>query len=77
MRILLEKLQNIDLIKNKLKKIKSVKTNVEEMFEKFLQGKLLLLPVIIKADVQGSAEAIESSIIKLSTEEVKNFNSDS
>ena len=29
------------------------------------------MPVIIKADVQGSAEAIESSIIKLSTDEVK------
>jgi len=29
------------------------------------------LPVIIKADVQGSAEAIENSITKLSTEEVK------
>ena len=29
------------------------------------------MPVIIKADVQGSAEAIENSITKLSTEEVK------
>ena len=31
----------------------------------------ITLPVIIKADVQGSAEAIENSITKLSTEEVK------
>ena len=30
-----------------------------------------LLPIIIKADVQGSAEAIENSITKLSTNEVE------
>ena len=41
------------------------------MFEQISVGQATLLPVIIKADVQGSAEAIESSIIKLSTNEVK------
>ena len=41
------------------------------MFEQISIGKATSLPVIIKADVQGSAEAIESSISKLSTEEVK------
>ena len=41
------------------------------MFEQISTGKATSLPVIIKADVQGSAEAIESSISKLSTEEVK------
>jgi translation initiation factor IF-2 len=53
------------------KKNTVVKTNVEEMFDNISTGKASTLPVIIKADVQGSAEAIESSLIKLSTEEVK------
>ncbi len=41
------------------------------MFEQINQGKASSLPVIIKADVQGSAEAIESSLTKLSTSEVE------
>ena len=41
------------------------------MFEKISTGEIKSLPVIIKADVQGSAEAIESSLSKLSNEEVK------
>ena len=57
--------------KKQNQKNKVLKTNVEEMFEKISAGQATSLPVIIKADVQGSAEAIESSIIKLSTEEVK------
>ena len=47
------------------------KTNVEQMFEKISQGKAATLPVVIKADVHGSAEAIDNSIKKLSTEEVE------
>ena len=57
--------------KKQIKKNKVIKTNVEEMFEQISAGEATSLPVIIKADVQGSAEAIESSIIKLSTDEVK------
>ena len=57
--------------KKQILKNKIVKTNVEEMFEQISAGEETSLPVIIKADVQGSAEAIESSIIKLSNEEVK------
>ncbi|MDC0192461.1 translation initiation factor IF-2 [Alphaproteobacteria bacterium] len=57
--------------KKQIQKNKVVKTNVEEMFEQISAGKSVTLPVIIKADVQGSAEAIENSITKLSTEEVK------
>ena len=53
------------------KKNTIIKTNVEEMFEQISTGEATSLPIIIKADVQGSAEAIESSILKLSTEEVK------
>ena len=57
--------------KIQIKKNKVVKSNVEEMFEQINQGKATSLPIIIKTDVQGSAEAIESSLTKLSTNEVK------
>ncbi|MDC3177313.1 translation initiation factor IF-2 [Pelagibacteraceae bacterium] len=48
-----------------------VKSNVEEMFAQINKGEATNLPVVIKTDVQGSAEAIENSITKLSTDEVK------
>ncbi len=48
-----------------------VKSNVEEMFAQINKGQVTELPVLIKTDVQGSAEAIENSITKLSTEEVQ------
>ncbi|MDC6448205.1 translation initiation factor IF-2 [Alphaproteobacteria bacterium] len=57
--------------KLQIQKNKVVKSNVEEMFEKINQGKVSSLPIIIKTDVQGSAEAIENSVTKLSTNEVK------
>ena len=58
--------------KKKLQKKNTViQTNVEEMFKQISKGEETLIDVIIKADVQGSTEAIESSISKLSTEEVK------
>ncbi len=47
------------------------KSNVEEMFSQINQGQATELPVVIKTDVQGSAEAIENSILRLSTDEVK------
>jgi len=47
------------------------KSNVEEMFAQINKGKATSLPVVIKTDVQGSAEAIENSITKLSTDEVR------
>ncbi len=57
--------------KIQIQKNKVVKSNVEEMFEQINQGKATSLPIIIKADVQGSAEAIENSVTKLSTTEVE------
>ena len=42
---------------------------LENMFEKM--GEVQSLPLIIKADVQGSQEALSQSLAKLSTEEVK------
>tara|TARA_Y100001970_G_scaffold276573_1_gene379446 strand:- start:2173 stop:4404 length:2232 start_codon:yes stop_codon:yes gene_type:complete len=57
--------------KQQIQKNKVVKSNVEEMFQQINQGKASSLPIIIKADVQGSAEAIENSVLKLSTNEVE------
>ena len=56
--------------KNQIHKNKVGKSNIKEMFQKITEGKASSLPVIIKADVQGSAEAIENSITKLSSVEV-------
>ncbi len=57
--------------KLQIQKNKVIKSNVEEMFEQINQGTVSSLPIIIKADVQGSAEAIENSVVKLSTNEVE------
>ncbi len=57
--------------KLQIQKNKVIKSNVEEMFEQINQGKVSSLPIIIKADVQGSSEAIENSVTKLSTNEVE------
>ncbi len=56
--------------KKQIQKNTVAKTNVEEMFAKINKGEITNLPVVIKTDVQGSAEAIETSIKKLSTDEV-------
>lgn len=47
------------------------KMSLENLFDQISQGDVLDLPVVVKADVQGSAEAINESLQKLSTEEVK------
>ncbi len=46
-------------------------SKLENMFSDIAQGETKLLPIIIKADVQGSQEALSTSLLKLSTEEVK------
>jgi translation initiation factor IF-2 len=50
---------------------KSTKVSLEELSSLVAEGKLKSLPVIIKADVQGSLEAIKGSLEKLKNEEVK------
>ena len=45
--------------------------NLENMFESMGQTAAQMLPLIIKADVQGSQEALATSLLKLSTDEVK------
>jgi translation initiation factor IF-2 len=44
---------------------------MENMFTDMSAGEVKMLPIIVKADVQGSQEALGASLLKLSTEEVK------
>jgi len=44
---------------------------LETMFETMTAGEVKTLPIIVKADVQGSQEALSQSLQKLSTDEVK------
>ncbi|SDM61267.1 bacterial translation initiation factor 2 (bIF-2) [Oryzisolibacter propanilivorax] len=44
---------------------------LENMFADMQAGEVQTLPIIIKADVQGSQEALAQSLLKLSTDEVK------
>jgi translation initiation factor IF-2 len=46
-------------------------TKLEDVFSQMAEGKVDTVNLVIKADVQGSAEAIEEALVKLSTEEVK------
>jgi translation initiation factor IF-2 len=48
----------------------SSKISLEDLFEKMQHGELKELNIIVKADVQGSVEAVRQSIEKLSNEEV-------
>jgi len=49
----------------------TTKVTLEDLFSKIKQGELKDLNIIVKADVQGSAEAIKSSLEKLSNDEVR------
>jgi translation initiation factor IF-2 len=44
---------------------------LENMFSDISAGEVKTLPIILKSDVQGSQEALASSLLKLSTEEVR------
>jgi translation initiation factor IF-2 len=44
---------------------------LENMFTDMTAGAVKLVPIIVKADVQGSQEALAQSLLKLSTDEVK------
>jgi translation initiation factor IF-2 len=45
--------------------------SLEQLFDRFQAGDVQQLPLIIKADVQGSLEPIESSVKELSKEAIK------
>ena len=44
---------------------------LENMFSDISAGEVKMVPIIVKADVQGSQEALAQSLLKLSTEEIK------
>jgi translation initiation factor IF-2 len=44
---------------------------LENMFSDMNAGEVKTLPIIVKADVQGSQEALAASLLKLSTDEIK------
>ncbi|MDM7455722.1 MAG: translation initiation factor IF-2 [Tepidimonas sp.] len=44
---------------------------LENMFAEMAAGEVKTLPIIIKADVQGSQEALSAALLKLSTDEVR------
>jgi len=50
---------------------KQAKVKMETLFDGMSGGDVQVLPIIIKADVQGSQEALGASLLKLSTDEVK------
>ena len=62
--------QRKEKIKNDLFNSKQ-KVTLDNLFENLNEGDLKELAVIVKADVQGSVEAVKDSLIKLSNEEVK------
>ncbi len=45
--------------------------SLDDLFERIKEGEIKELNIVLKADVQGSIEAISDSLLKLSTSEVK------
>ena len=57
--------------KRELKLARQQKAKLENMFANMASGEVSELNIVLKADVQGSVEAIAESLAKLSTDEVK------
>ena len=57
---------------NKIKKLEETKSkmSLDDLFNQIQEGNLNELGIVVKADVQGSVEAIKQSLVKLSNEEV-------
>ena len=47
------------------------KVTLDNLFNQISEGEMKELPIIVKADVQGSVEAVKQSLEKISNEEVK------
>ena len=66
-----------ELVEQRKTKIKeeefnaATKVTLDNLFGKLSEGNIKELGVIIKADVQGSVEAVKDSLLKLSNEEVR------
>ena len=57
-------------IKDDLNKLNQ-KVTLDNLFAKMQEGEMKELNLLVKADVQGSAEAVKASLLKLSNEEVR------
>ncbi len=49
----------------------NTKVTLDNLFAKMKEGEMKELPLVVKADVQGSAEAVKASLEKISNEEVR------
>ena len=60
------------LAQNKVKKLEETKAkmSLDDLFSQIQEGNLKELNLIVKADVQGSVEAVKQSLVKLSNDEV-------
>ena len=60
------------LAQNKERMLEDIKTgmSLDDLFSQIQEGNLKELNLIVKADVQGSVEAVKQSLLKLSNEEV-------
>lgn len=56
--------------KNKLLEDTKSRLSLDDLFSQIKAGNIKELPIIVKADVQGSVEAVKESLVKLSNEEV-------
>ncbi|MFT4107844.1 MAG: translation initiation factor IF-2, partial [Lacrimispora sp.] len=56
--------------KNKLLEDTKAKLSLDDLFSQIKAGNVKELPLIVKADVQGSVEAVKQSLVRLSNEEV-------
>ena len=56
--------------KNRLIEETKAKMSLDDLFSQIQSGNMKELNIIVKADVQGSVEAVKASLIKLSNEEV-------
>jgi translation initiation factor IF-2 len=57
--------------KREVKLAQQQASNMEDVFSKMTEAEASIVPVLIKSDVHGSAEALRDSLNKLSTDEVK------
>ena len=60
--------------KNKLIEDTKAKMSLDDLFSQIQSGNVKELNIIVKADVQGSVEAVKQSLVKLSNEEVGAIN---
>ena len=62
--------KNKDLLKNFEETTYSVESRVDDMMKLLQEGELSSINIIIKADTNGSVEALKDGLLKLSTDEI-------